>query len=73
MALEEYILHPREEYPGDITMHLINFLDFIEYNFSTIVLMVSVQVLLIPGISRAFPLTLLHIQLIDALKKEVIL
>lgn len=73
MALEEYILDPREEYPRDITMHLINFLDFIEYNFSTIVLMVAVQVLLISGISRAFPLTLLHVKVIDALKKEVVL
>lgn len=73
MALEENILHPRQENPSDLAMHLINFLDFIEYNFSTLVLMVPVKVLLVPGIRRAFPFALLEIQLVDAFQEEVVL
>lgn len=73
VALEENIPDSSEEDPRDISMHLINFLDFIEYNFSTLVLMVAVKVLLVPRIGRTIPLALLYIHLVDPAEKEVIL
>lgn len=73
VALGQNIGHASEEDPRDIPMHLINFLDFIEYNFSTLVLMVAIEVLLVPRIGRTIPLTLLHIYLVDPAEEEVIL
>lgn len=72
-TFKENILNSSHKYSRYVTMHFINFFDFIEYNFSAIVFMISIEILFIYSICGTLPLAFIHIYLIYFLKVEMVL
>jgi hypothetical protein len=73
IAFKKDVLDVAHENSWDILMHFINFLDFIEYNFSPIVFMIPVHILLIQRLIGTFLLNFIQANIIYFFKVKVVL